>query len=81
MINKHKAPKKQPMRYDSFATNVRIKGWAVVLCKMPYETEHGDPEILQGIIGDALEFYFKHKQQESAKKNADEKKDVANAKI
>ena len=75
MINKHKAPKKQPMRYDSYATNVRLHGWAVVLCKMPYETQNGDPEKLQDIIGDALEMYFKSKGTDI--KAADEKKDVA----
>lgn len=79
MKNKHKAPNKnKPVRYESYATNIRLHGMAIVLCKMPYEKEHGDPEILEKIIGDALEFYFKNRPQEKTTDADFEKKDVAN---
>lgn len=83
MINANKK-KKKSVAYESYATNIRIKGMAIVLCKMPYEKEHGDPEIVEKIIGDALEFYFMHKQQESAadkEKSESAKKDIATDKI
>ncbi len=84
MINKHKAPKKQPVRYESYATNIRIQGMAVVLCKMPYEKQHGNPEKVSEIIGDALEFYYKNQQEKTAsdKENAgDDKKELASGEI
>lgn len=72
---------KKSIKYESYATNVRIMGMAVVLCKLPYEKEHGDPKIVAKIIGDALEYYLvtnpkkqPEKKSESDKKNVDSKK-------
>ncbi len=83
MRNKHKAAPKA-VRYESYATNIRIQGMAVVLCKMPYEEKHGDPETVSKVIGDALEFYYKNKQSEieaMKDKSEPDKKELANDKI
>lgn len=70
MQNKTKQKKQQ---YQAYATNIRIKDYAVVLCKMKYATENADPEVLANIIGDALEMYFKHKQAEIRAKKENKK--------
>lgn len=87
MLNEIKARKKaaKSYSYPSYATNIRIKDYAVVLCKTDY-AEDADPKILEKMIGDALEIYIrikgcsKESQEAIAKIIAENtKKDVATA--
>lgn len=79
------AEKKKGGQYQGYATNIRLKDWAVVLCKTDY-ADDANPKILEKIIGDALELYFRVKacapdvQTKIALAIAADKKVVANDK-